>query len=511
MTVTERVARARPPSRTASRAWLVGFWVSAVAGVVLSVAEATSRPILGARWTLLDVLAAWAGVWVVGVVCALHLPMRRRRALIAIVVVATVLRVAAMASGPTLSDDLYRYSWDARVQVSGVDPYRFPPQAKALRPLREGWLWPNAAGCAHITRPPGCTRINRPTDRTIYPPVAEGWFTAVYRLGGGIGSQYKLWQGAGLATELATMGLLAALLIRQRRDPRWLALYALCPVPVVEVVNDGHIDGLAILFLIAAFLALSPRRASLDWVVPPEVSPWRAAAAGALIGASALVKLYPIVLLLVVWVAPGIRWRHRLASAAAAVGVVAAGYAPHVATVGIKVLGYLPGYLKEEHYTGTSSRFLLAALFHLHGHAAEAAVVAAVAVTAVALVVFRPPAVQAATVLIGVLLLAATPVQPWYAVTLVALATVAGRARWGLVVAAGYPYFFAVILSAIHQNGIGQIAYGAAAAGVLAVSAVAVARRRTGAGEGVGPEGPGPAGTGPGIGGPGRRGRSARP
>ena len=338
MTVTEPVAPARPPKPTAARGWLVGFWVSAGAGVVLSLVEATSRPILGAGWTLLDVLGAWAGVWVVGVICALHLPMRRRRALIAIVVVGTALRLAALASGPTLSDDLYRYSWDARVQVSGVDPYRYPPQAKALRPLREAWLWPDAAGCAHITRPPGCTRINRPSDRTIYPPIAEGWFTAVYRIGGGIDSRYKLWQGAGLATELATMGLIAALLVRQRRDPRWLALYALCPVPVVEVVNDGHIDGLAILFLIAAFLALSPRRGRRDRARPdpapnpapgaPTIPTWRAAAAGALIGASALVKLYPIVALLAVWVTPGVRWRHRLASGAAAVGVVAAGYTP---------------------------------------------------------------------------------------------------------------------------------------------------------------------------------------
>lgn len=492
MTVTEPVARARPPGRRGQRRWLIGFWVSAGAGVAMAVAEATSRPILGARWTLLDVLAAWAGVWVVGVVCALHLTMRRRRALIAIAVVATALRLAAMASGPTLSDDLYRYSWDARVQVSGVDPYRYPPQAGALRPLREGWLWPDATGCAHVTRPPDCTRINRPSDRTIYPPVAEAWFSAVYRLGGGIGSRYKLWQGAGVATELATMGVLTALLIRQRRDPRWLALYALCPVPVVEVVNDGHIDGLAILFLIAAFLALLPRRAEpagrgppplVERAAQPVISPWRSAAAGALIGAATLVKLYPIVVLLAVWVAPGVRWRHRLASGAAAVGVVGIGYAPHVAAVGIKVLGYLPGYLKEEHYTGTSSRFLLAALFHLHGHAAEAAVVAAVAATGIVLIIRRPPAIQAATVIIGVLLLAATPVQPWYAVTLVALAAAARRPRWGLVVAAGYPYFFAVILSAVHQNGLGQIAYGAAAVGVLALSVVAATRRRTGPGE----------------------------
>lgn len=485
MTVTEPTAPARAPSPAAARGWLVGFWVSSAAGLGLSVAAATSRPILGAGWTLLDLLAAWAGVWVVGVVCALHLPLRRRRAMIAIAVVATALRVAALAGGPHLSDDLYRYSWDARVQLSGVDPYRYPPAAKTLRPLREPWLWPDAAGCAHITRPPGCTRINRPTDRTIYPPLAEGWFTTVYRLGGGIGSRYKVWQGAGLVTELATMGAITALLARRRRDPRWLALYAMCPAPVVGVVNDGHVDGLALLFLMAAFLALSPRRARSPEPAAPDVTPWRAAAAGALMGASALVKLYPIVALLAVWVAPGVRWRHRLASAVAAAGVVTAGYAPHVTAVGVKVIGYLPGYLREEHYTGTSSRFLLAGLAHLHGHAADAAVVVAVAVTVAILAVRRPPAILAATVLIGVLLLIATPVQPWYAVTLLALATAARRPRWGLIVAAGYPYFFAVILSARHQAGIGQISYGAALAGVVIVTAwrpAAAWRRRTSVG-----------------------------
>jgi hypothetical protein len=486
VTVTEPAAPARAPGRTPARGWLVGFWVSSAAGLLLSVAAATSRPILGAGWTLLDLLAAWAGVWVVGVVCALHLPLRRRRAMIAIAVVATALRVAALAGGPHLSDDLYRYSWDARVQTSGVDPYRYSPGAETLHSLREPWLWPDAAGCAHITRPPGCTRVNRPDDRTIYPPLAEGWFTAVYRLGGGIGSRYKSWQGAGLVTELATMGVLTALLARRRRDPRWLALYALCPAPVVGVVNDGHVDGLAVLFLMAAFLALSPRRARSEESGPTETTSWRAAAAGALIGASALVKLYPIVALVALWVAPGVRWRHRLASAAAAGGAVTAGYAPHVAAVGVKVLGYLPGYLQEEHYTGTSSRFLLAGLAHLHGHAADAAVVVAVAITVAILMVRRPPAILAATVLIGVLLLTATPVQPWYAITLLALAAAARRPRWGLVVAAGYPYFFAVILSARHQAAIGQISYGAAAAGVIAFTAwrrTTAGRRRRAVGD----------------------------
>ena len=70
--------------------------------------------------------------------------------------------------------------------------------------------------------------------------------------------------------------------------------------------------------------------------------------------------------------------------------------------------------------------------------------------------------------LLGTLLAAASPVQPWYAVTLLAFATLAVSPAWAAVLAAGYPYFFAVILLHPNRVGIGQLAYALAA---LAVSA----------------------------------------
>src|SRR5262245_35795101 len=29
---------------------------------------------------------------------------------------------------PSLSEDIYRYIWDGRVQMAGINPYRYPPQ-----------------------------------------------------------------------------------------------------------------------------------------------------------------------------------------------------------------------------------------------------------------------------------------------------------------------------------------------------------------------------------------------
>ena len=47
----------------------------------------------------------------------------------------------------------------------------------------------------------------------------------------------------------------------------------------------------------------------------------------------------------------------------AAAGLVALSYLPHVLAVGSAVIGYLPGYLKEEDYTNGGRFLLLARVF----------------------------------------------------------------------------------------------------------------------------------------------------
>jgi len=475
---------------------LVGLTVVAVVavavGVVLAGVTASGRPILASRWSLLWALAAWAAAWVVGVFAVLRLPVRV--ALPLVMVGAVALRLAALAGPPTTSDDLYRYSWDGRVQLAGHDPYVRPPQAASLVGLREPWLWPDAHGCAVLHRPAGCTRINRPSDRTIYPPVAEAWFAAAYRLGG-IGARYKVWQVAGLVTEVVVLGGLVVALRRWDADCRWVALYALSPAPVLEIVNNGHVDGLAVAFIVAALAVAGGPRSG-----PARRPAWvTEVACGGLIGLAAMVKLYPAVLL-VALAGLGVRQGpvravgpHGPAAAGRLVGLVRAGlaalavtvvaYLPHVVVAGGHVLGYLPGYLKEEHYRG-GGRFLLAAALHVPAAAAGAVSVGAVLVL-VAWVLWRGPAVpRAAALLLAAILLVTSPVQPWYAVSLLAVATVAVRPRWGLVVAAGYPYFFAVILDHRHQRGLGQLGFAAAVVGVVAAATVAAHRGRSAARDG---------------------------
>ena len=430
------------------RRWApAGFGAATTVGAGLCLSFVTSEPLRNDRWTLLARLAVWAVVWGAGVVCALGLP--RRYAVPAILTAAFALRLAALAGQPILSDDLYRYAWDGRVQVSGTDPYRYTPSSSHLAGLREDWLWPDAAGCARLQRAPGCTRINRPTVRTIYPPVAQAWFTAIYAVAG-TDARHKAWQVAGMVGDMALVALLPAVLRAWKRDERWSALYALSPVAVVEVVNNAHVDGVAALLVVLALLAAARRRPA-----------W----AGALVGAAFLVKLYPAVVGLAFFAT--VRGRRAVARLAAAfTAVVALAYLPHVAMVGPRVLGYLPGYLQEERY-GEGGRYLIAGLLGLPPALTAALAFAGLAAAGAWVLGRRPEPPRGSAVLAGSLLLAVTPVQPWYALTLLAVATVAAKPAWTAVAVAGYPYFFAVLLDSPHAVAIGRVSYGLALGALL--------------------------------------------
>lgn len=421
----------------APRAWPV--LVLCGAGAIVLSWFVAQHSLFGARWTFELLLALWIPLWLAGAWAATQV-RGRSAALLAILVIAAALRLtAASGSTPSVSNDLYRYGWDAHVELSGIDPYRYPPDAPQLRRLRTPPYFPNPAQCATTGAAPGCTSLNRPSVRTIYPPVAEAWFDVINLVDPGQGT--RKWQLAGGAVDLAVVGLLMVGSSRLGRDPRRVAWYALSPLPVIEFAGNGHVDGLALLLLLAAFLAL--RRG-------------RAFTAGALIGAAAMVKLYPGVALIGAWH----RGRWRSLAAATAVAVLA--YLPHVAVVGARVVGYLPGYLSEEHY-GNGDRFLLLTLLPLRGHVAAGAAAAIVVATAGLAVRARwgPEATTAAV--LSVALLVASPVQPWYAVGLAAIGILLSTPWLVLPALCAEPYYAAVILDSSHQVAIGRLCYGAAA------------------------------------------------
>jgi alpha-1,6-mannosyltransferase len=302
---------------------------------------------------------------------------------------AFLFRVSLLASPVVLSSDVYRYLWDGRVQWAGISPYRYPPAAVELAPLRDETIHPN---------------INRPDKPTVYPPGAEVAFALVALV---VPDSLPGWRAFLLASEAVTVGLLLTLLRRAGMTSAAVIVYAWSPLVVFEGVQAGHVD-LAMIPLVLAALA------------------WRQAGssvcAGIALGGAVLMKLYPLVLL-PAWWRPG-DWRFPAAVAV----TVALGYVPHAATVGLGALGFLPEYLgrAEDHNIGL--RALLTYPFGLTGDPARTVAMVLLFGLMAGVVAWigranggnaagltRAGALAVATYL----LLVPTSVHPWYALWMV--------------------------------------------------------------------------------------------
>jgi hypothetical protein len=244
-------------------------------------------------------LAAWL-VWRAGA---------RRSTLLVVVAFAALFRLGVLFAPPLLSDDVYRYVWDGRVQAAGVNPYRHVPADDALAPLRDADIYPN------INR--------RDYAPTIYPPLAQAIFFLATRV-----SESVVWMKFVMVLfEAAGLGALAALLASFKLPPQRVLLAAWHPLAVWEVANGGHLDALVICFVALALLA---RRKGRDGLT------------GALLASAVLVKLFPLVLLPAFYRRGS--WRMPLVFCV----TLAAGYAPYLSVGARRVLGYLPGYAGEE-------------------------------------------------------------------------------------------------------------------------------------------------------------------
>ncbi|MER5641266.1 glycosyltransferase family 87 protein [Kitasatospora sp. NPDC002227] len=355
--------------------------------------------------------------------------------------------VTGLLAPPRTSDDAYRYVWDGRVQAAGISPYRYTPDDPALARLRDPGLFP-AGPCTawdeRRTAAGDCTHINRPAVHTVYPPVAEAWFLALHPFGGGV-------RGVQTGGAVLAVGTTAALLAVRRRNWR-AALWGWSPGVVVWAVNDAHVDTLGVLLMVAGLGCAAGRRP---------------VAGGLLLGAAVATKLLPALAL------PGALAGRRLRLAVAVLGAFVAAYLPYVLASGVGVLGYLPGYLREEGYEqGSIQRF---ALLRLVVPDSLAPYLAGAVLAAVVLYVLRrgDPARPwgGALLVTGTALLVVSPAYPWYGLLVVALVALDGRWEWLAVPAAGQ------VLYLTGGQAEQRAAYGVALAAVLAGVAV---RRRTG-------------------------------
>ena len=399
--------------------------ISVMAGLVLLVvrpslnpAQIKPLPLIATAW-----LAFLAAAWLLRKV-----PLRAAIGLILLGGIAV--QLTAVSAPPKNSDDLYRYVWDGRVQAAGIDPYEYVPAARQLTGLRDEFLWhPHATYCitqSTMASNPGedlalgCTMINRPVVPTIYPPVAEAYFLGVHYLPGGSDSSTPIQATTALVAVLTTVMLMFGL-GRLGRDPRMAALWSWCPTVALEAGNSAHVDVVAVAITAAALLILATARTTRRTVL-----------GGILLGLAIATKLIPALTV------PAVLRRRWITVSLAAGGAFVTVYIPHLLAVGSKVIGFMPGYLKEDGYT-SGTRFGIIGLF-LGGRAAIAAAALVLAVVALLVLRFADPDQpwRGAVVMTAAALAVTTPAFQWYSLLLVMLVALDGRPEWLAFAAGGY-------------------------------------------------------------------------
>ncbi len=246
---------------------------------------------------------------------------RPNRSVLLIVIVFTALfRLSILFAPPFLSDDIYRYVWDGRVQAAGANPYRYVPADPALAQLRDEAIYPeiNRRDYAH----------------TIYPPVAQAIFFLTTRISESITWMKVTMLGFEAIGIWAIIQLLTAFGLSRQR----VLLYAWHPLIVWEFAGSGHLDAVTVALVMLALLA---RQRNSEVVV------------GIALAGATLVKLFPLVLFPALYK----RWGWRMPLAFAATIIIA--YVPYLNVGPMAVLGFLPGYVTEQGLASGEQFYLL--------------------------------------------------------------------------------------------------------------------------------------------------------
>ncbi len=366
--------------------------VAAALGISIAVLELRLRGETDVRTQVVGQMLAFALFLPAAWICWRGLGIGRG-GVVLVLGLAILMRAFALDPGtsPPLTTDTFRYAWDARLQAGGVNPYRYPPNDRALARYRDATIWPN---------------INRRDWRTVYPPGAQASFlTARAVFGNGVRATTWLF----LLAEAAAIGLLVLVLSRMGAPLERIALVAWHPIAISEIAANGHVDTLALLAGAALLAAWQARRFTL---------------AGLAVALGALVKFGPI-LLVPVLVRRG-RWRFALA----AVIPCLLAYIPYLA-VGRGVVGSVPHYIRHEELGSLAWTALRP---HLGWMLALRALLV-VLLLVIAILSLREHAsidqvARTCLLVLGGLLLVSANLQPWYTLWLLPYLAITAAPAW---------------------------------------------------------------------------------
>lgn len=323
-----------------------------------------------------------------------------------LVAAAIVFRLTFWPLYPALSDDVFRYRWEGKLQAAGGNPYEVRPNDAAWSSLRDETF----------------ASVPGRDFRAVYGPLVEEieWMTyrVVSRFEARPFAQAFWFKVPSALFDLGSIGALWLLLKVKNIPPDRLLIYAWSPLPLIEFWGTGHNDSIAIFFLLLALLAIHVGQVPDLPNSRPEISN-RAGREPAPLAFAALAlatasKFWPAILFPIF-----IGWRPRR-------------WFLSLIAIPILALATLPYFTPTVHWPGIDENFrfmsgflggwrnndsLFGVLLWAAGndfYLAKKFAFAIVCITVAAVTALRWPPERSALTVIAVLLMVSANCHPWY-------------------------------------------------------------------------------------------------
>lgn len=321
--------------------------------------------------------------------------LRWNRVRATILTFAILWRLGMLAAPAILSNDTPRYLWDGRVLAHGYNPYRHAPNDPALEHLRDA-NW---------------ERLDHREVPGVYPPLLMVLFATVAAV------SPKVWwfKVLFMVFDLLTFLFLVRLLRKRQQNESLALIWALNPLVVLEFAGMGHEMSLAILLYVMGL-----------WLWEWKLTPFGALAFGGAVLAHLLALPVVVVTLIALRVKVLRLWLWFVLP-------VALGYACF-ASAGQELWLGLIHFAGRWQFNGSLFEILAPILdsnswqqvgeVWIAHRQTKFVSVLLVASLLVWVVRRRVPAVRAALLVTGAILLLGSTIHPWYITWLVALAVV---------------------------------------------------------------------------------------
>lgn len=325
-------------------------------------------------------------------------------------------RLLFLLAIPALSDDYFRFVWDGRLLLAGENPFLYLPTQ---------FVGEKAMAIPGLTAEL-FVQLNSPHYYSLYPPVLQGvfWLAAVLSPESLTGSILVM-RVIILAAETGSILLLLRLLRRMALPDRYVHIYALNPLVILELTGNLHMEALLIFFLLLFLYQLHYQRYLVAAV------PFALAIAS---------KLLPLMFLPFVWRKLGLK---RFLGFGAVVAVVVLLLFWPLLSVEVlrNIWQSLDLYFQRFEFNASVYYLLRWLGFQLTGYN-QIAVIGPLLSLATLFVILSMAAVKRLgsvrrlagymAAALTVYLLLATTVHPWYITTLVALTTLS-QFRYAIV------------------------------------------------------------------------------